>query len=107
FPLFHGGEQEAGMRAGTENLAGKVSFARALRLIKEKEATKRAELIRLRNKVIAGLAKIDQVEINSPEHGAAHIVHISVLGAKPEVVIHALYEKNIVISTQSACSSKQ
>src|SRR5699024_1594618 len=83
------------------------SFARALRLIKEQESTGKAELTRLRNKIIEGLREINQLEINSPKNGAAHIVHISVLGTKPEVVIHALYEKDVVISTQSACSSKK
>src|SRR5699024_5596296 len=38
FPLFHGGNQEDAFRSGTENVAGNVSFVRALRLIKEREA---------------------------------------------------------------------
>ncbi|HZW67716.1 MAG TPA: cysteine desulfurase family protein [Pseudogracilibacillus sp.] len=107
FPLFHGGAQESGFRAGTENVAGNVSFARALRLIKEQEKRKGSKLIALREKLLTGLDNLDKVVINCPKNGAPHIVHLSVLGAKPEVVIHALYEKGIVISTQSACSSRQ
>lgn len=107
FPLFHGGEQEFGLRAGTENVAGNVSFARALRLIKERETALIAKLTNLRHTIIDGLKDTEHIEINSPKKGAPHIVHISVPGLKPEVIIHALYEKGIVISTQSACSSKQ
>jgi len=107
FPLFHGGDQELTLRAGTENVAGNVSFARAIRLIKEKEQVKLDHLIQLRKQVIIGLTKLEHVHINSPEKGAPHIIHVSVPGIKPEVIIHALYEKGIVISTQSACSSKQ
>lgn len=107
FPLFHGGAQESNFRAGTENVAGNVSFARALRIIKEKEGKQVDNLTRLRTKVMERLAAIEGLYINSPEEGAPHIVHVSIPGIKPEVMIHSLYEKNIVISTQSACSSKQ
>lgn len=107
FPLFHGGSQESNVRAGTEHVAGNVAFARALRLIKEKERESADELNRLRRKLIDSLQTIEGVELNSPMGGAPHIVHVSVPGIKPEVMIHALYEKGIVLSTQSACSSKQ
>src|SRR5699024_4573230 len=73
FPLFHGGDQELTLRAGTENVAGNVSFARAIRLIKEKEQVKLDHLIQLRKQVIIGLTKLEHVHINSPEKGAPHI----------------------------------
>lgn len=107
FPLFHGGAQESNFRAGTENVAGNVAFARALRLIKEAEETGVAELARLRKDMIEQLSAIEGLYVNSPVDGAPHIVHVSVPGIKPEVMIHSLYEEDIVISTQSACSSKQ
>lgn len=107
YPLFHGGSQEHSIRAGTEHVAGNVAFSRALRLIKEKEAIEVERLYSLRKTLIDTLKTLDGVEINSPAKGAPHIVHVSVLGLKPEVVIHALYEEGIVVSTQSACSSKQ
>lgn len=106
FPLFHGGEQEFGMRAGTENVAGNVAFARALRIIKEKERHV-YKLRDLRWNLVDQLKRVDGLVLNSPLEGAPHIVHVSVPGIKPEVMIHSLYDKGIVISTQSACSSKQ
>ncbi|MEI3606063.1 cysteine desulfurase family protein [Pseudogracilibacillus sp. SE30717A] len=107
FPLFHGGNQEFGIRSGTENVAGNVSIVRALRLIKEKEQSQSEQLMNLHDQLYEELRNIDGVFINSPKNGAPHIINVSVLGLKPEVVIHALYEKEIIISTQSACSSKQ
>lgn len=106
-PLFAGGAQEFGIRSGTENLAGAVAMSRALRLIKEKEASEQDHLLNLHERLIDGLEKFPEAVINSPDHGAAHIVNISVPGFKPEVVIHALGEENIFISTKSACSSKR
>ncbi len=107
FPLFHGGNQEFGLRSGTENVAGNVSFVRALRLMKEKEQHQLSRLTYLHDYLYEELADIDGVIINSPKSGAPHIINVSMVGLKPEVVIHALYEKGIIISTQSACSSKK
>lgn len=107
FPLFHGGGQEKGYRSGTENVAGNVSFARALRLIKEQEENNIGHLRNLHFKLFSSLSDMEEVYVNSPENGAPHIINVSVPGLKPEVIIHALYDKKIAISTQSACSSKQ
>jgi len=106
-PLFTGGQQEFSLRSGTENLAGAVSIARALRLIKEKEANEHNHLVKLHNLLVRGLQDIQEVTINSPKNGAPHIVNLSLPGFKPEVIIHALGEENIFISTRSACSSKR
>ena len=107
FPLFHGGDQEFGIRSGTENVAGNVSFVRALRLMLEKQNAQSEKLIALRHKLYDAFSTMDHVLVNSPKDGAPHILNISVPGLKPEVVIHALYDQNATISTQSACSSKQ
>ena len=43
--------------------------------------------------------------VNSPAAAIPHILNISVVGVKPETLLHALEEHEIYISTQSACSS--
>lgn len=106
-PLFHGGNQERALRSGTENVAGNVSFVRALRLIKEKEQTEMKQLKQHHQFVIEELSKRNDIQVNSTVDGAPHIINISVPGYKSETIIHALYEKGAVLSTQSACSSKQ
>lgn len=107
FPLQHGGGQEFNIRSGTENVAGNVSFVKALRLIKEQENSQQAHLKSLASFLANHLKKINGVIINSPENHAPHIINVSIPGLKPEVVIHALYKAGVVISTQSACSSKE
>lgn len=107
FPLFHGGSQEASIRSGTENVAGSVSIARALRLAKENELEAKQHLCDMQSYLRAELAKIKGVIINtSKQTGAPHILNVSVPGLKPEVIIHMLSEQGIFISTRSACSSK-
>lgn len=107
YPLLHGGSQEYGIRSGTENVAGAVSFVKALRLIKEKQNHQKDNMLKtLHDKLMKGLRQLEDIEINSPSDGANHIVHFSVPGMKPEVIIHSLSQKEIYISTKSACSSR-
>lgn len=107
YPLLHGGSQESGIRSGTENVAGAVSFVKALRLIKEKQDIQKNNILKtLHDKLMKELSQLEGIEINSPAGGANHIIHFSVPGIKPEVIIHSLSQKEIYISTKSACSSR-
>ncbi|WP_431804579.1 cysteine desulfurase family protein [Halobacillus andaensis] len=106
FPLFHGGGHEMNLRSGTENLPGMIAFSKALQLINIKQNEEVNELRNLRNYLFTKLQHLDGVVINSPEDGAPHILNLSVPGIKPEVMVHALAEDEIYISTKSACSSK-
>ena len=106
-PLFTGGSQEGKVRSGTENVAGVVSMSKALRLILDKMENEIDHMMKVSNELRRGLAKIDGVVINTPEKFAApHILNISVPHIKSEVFVHALEEKDIYVSTTSACSSK-
>lgn len=108
-PLFTGGTQENKFRAGTENVPGIVAMVKALRMMLEHSKHGGIEhLVTLKQKLMTSLSKIDGVEINTPpKNSAPHIVHFSIPGIKPEVLIHSLGKKNIYVSTKSACSSKQ
>ncbi|MFC0557950.1 cysteine desulfurase family protein [Halalkalibacter alkalisediminis] len=104
--LFQGGDQENGLRAGTENVAGIVGMAKALRMTKAKES-KINDLVALKEQFIEQLKTIEGVWINSPTHASApHIVNFSIPGTKPEVIVQSLTTKKIYVSTKSACSSK-
>lgn len=107
FPLFHGGHQQMNYRSGTENLAGIVSLVKAMRLIKEKEETGHDHIYKLNKQLRDELEINPSIKINTVENQAPHILNISIPGYKPEVVIHALGERDIFISTKSACSSKK
>lgn len=105
-PLFHGGNQEKSIRSGTENLAGAVAMVKAVRLINDREKQDSSTLLELRDYVMDNVAKLNDVILNTSRSAAPHIINFSVLGIKPEVLIHALGEEEIFISTKSACSSK-
>ncbi|MGN8645809.1 cysteine desulfurase family protein [Gracilibacillus sp. HCP3S3_G5_1] len=107
FSLAHGGGQERKIRSGTENIAGIVSLVKAMRLAKENQTKLHHHLSNLKDRLMKQLHTIDRVVINTPEaNSAPHIVNFSARGLKPEVVIHALEDFDIFISTKSACSSK-
>ena len=107
-PLFTGGSQEGKVRSGTENVAGVVSMSKALRLILDKFQSDIEQLRTVSHELRRGLEKIDGIVINTPEKFAApHIINFSVPHVKSEVFVHALEEKDIYVSTTSACSSKQ
>ncbi|WP_078555501.1 cysteine desulfurase family protein [Bacillus alkalicellulosilyticus] len=105
-PILLGGVQEAKLRAGTENVAGAAALAKALRLSME-QAKNVQHLYELKRLTCEKLSTIEGIFLNSKEKNfAPHIVNFSIPGAKPEVIIQSLSEKNIYVSTKSACSSK-
>lgn len=107
-PLFSGGEQERKFRSGTENVAGFVAMAKALRLTMEKRQQSLELMSRIKERLMEGLATIDGIVLHTPKpHSAPHIINFSVSGVKGETFVHALEERDIYISTTSACSSKK
>ncbi|MFS0780550.1 cysteine desulfurase family protein [Bacillus sp. 1P06AnD] len=107
-PLFSGGSQERKMRSGTENVPGNVALAKALRLSLERMDKGLPAMIAIQQFLRNQLEKMKGVAINTPNEGVApHILNFSVPGVKSEVLVHALEEKEIYVSTTSACSSKK
>jgi len=107
-PLLAGGGQESGRRSGTENVPLIVGMAKAVRMTMERQQQAAEHMYALREALIRNLSSIPQVTVNTaPERDvfAPHIVNVSVPGLKPEVVVHALEQHEIYISTKSACSS--
>lgn len=106
-PLLLGGSQELKVRSGTENVAGIVAMAKALRLTMDQYAEKKSSMMQVSDVIRGGLAEIEGITVNSPNIGSApHIINFSVKGFKGETFVHLLEEKGIYVSTTSACSSK-
>lgn len=107
-PLFAGGAQEHRLRAGTVNVPGVIAFAKAVRLAVEAQRANYERWSELRALLLNRLEALEPLVLNSPPLplAAPHIVNISFPGMKSEVVVHALEELGIIVSTQSACSSK-
>ncbi len=104
-PLIHGGKSTTIYRSGTPTTALIASMAKALRLANEKIDDDISKVQKLNDKLKANLKGYENVYINSNEYSIPHILNISILGVKPETMLHALEEDDIYISTQSACSS--
>lgn len=104
-PIIHGGKSTTIYRSGTPCLALIVSMAKALRIAYENIDTKHNHVLELNKYFKEKLEKYDKVFINSTDSSIPHIMNFSVVGVKPETLIHALEAKEIYISAQSACSS--
>lgn len=103
--LIHGGNQENRHRAGTENVAGIVGFAKAAELMYEDFDNKKEHFNRLRNKLWENIARMEGTRFNSPKDGVLAIINASFKGVPAEVLLHALEQEGIYVSTGSACSS--
>ncbi|KPB05394.1 cysteine desulfurase family protein [Bacillus sp. CHD6a] len=107
-PLLSGGDQEWTLRSGTENVAGIVAMTKALRMTLENRENYLSDLLALKQYLLDELVLIDGVFIHTSNiQSAPHIVNFSVPGIKSEVLVHALGNKDIFVSTTSACSSKR
>ncbi|SDX07901.1 cysteine desulfurase family protein [Paenibacillus sp. PDC88] len=106
-PLMSGGSQEQGMRAGTENIPLIVGMSKAMRLARERQPELNTHLKKLQILLLEEIRLHPEWVLNSSEEGTPHIVHFSYPGMKAEVMLHVLEQLNVIVSTQSACSSKQ
>ena len=104
-PLIHGGKSTTVYRSGTPALPLIVSLSKALRLAYSDFYEKYDHVKELNEYLKNSLKKYSNVFINSNDYSIPHILNISVIGVKPETMLHALEEYDIYISTQSACSS--
>ena len=104
-PLIHGGKSTTVYRSGTPTPALIASFAKAMRLALT-DLDKHYEYVtKLNKKIRDGLSKYDNVFINSNEFSIPYVLNVSVVGIKPETMLHALEKYDIYISTQTACST--
>lgn len=106
-PLIYGGGQQAGMRSGTENVPGVAGFGAAVKEMYTDHAEKIQKLIGLKDYMTDRLGEIEGTVINSKkgEASAPQIVSASFEGVRSEVLLHALEDKGIYVSSGSACSS--
>lgn len=106
-PIIFGGGQQKGMRSGTENVPGCVGLGVAAREAYKDFDARIEKLYTLRERLIKGLKTLGGVTINASEDrtGAPQIVSASFEGVRSEVLLHALEDKEVYVSSGSACSS--
>lgn len=106
-PLILGGGQERDMRSGTENVPGIAGMGLAAKLYYQEFDKIEEKLLSVRDRLIDRLSSMEGVTVNTKKDGgfAAHIVSASFEGVRAEVLLHALEDKGIYVSSGSACSS--
>ncbi|MCD8122671.1 MAG: cysteine desulfurase [Clostridiales bacterium] len=106
-PLIYGGGQQWDLRAGTENVPGVAGLGEAAREMYTNHGEKVRQLTELKDYLSDRLLELEDVALNSRkgEAGAPQIVSASFGGVRAEVLLHALEEKGIYVSSGSACSS--
>ncbi len=106
-PFVHGGEQERGRRASTENVPGIVGFGRAIEIARQDMSEEVKRLSCLRERLIDGLlTSIDHARLNGhPQERLPNNINISVPSTEGESVCLGLDLEGICVSTGSACSS--
>ena len=102
-PMIFGGGQQKGMRSGTENVPAIAGLSVATKMMYDNEEKLVERLKRLKERLIEGACEIENVENHSGE--APHIISLSFIGVRSEVLLHALEEKGVYVSSGSACSS--
>jgi len=107
-PFMHGGGQERGLRATTENVPGIVGFGKAAEIAQAEMDAESRHVTRLRDKLIKGLLeRIPQVRLNGhPTQRLPNNVNISVASVEGESLAVSLDLEGIAVSTGSACSSE-
>ena len=104
--IIEGGAQERGKRAGTENVAGIVALAAALKESCEHMEENTAKILPMRDKLFAELSKIPHSKINgSLEHHVPGTVNMCFEGIEGESLLLMLDDLGICASSGSACTS--
>ncbi len=108
-PILFGGGQQRGFRSGTENVPGIAGLGQAAEEAYDGLEGKREHLYALREAFLEGVGKEPWARVNgrTDREGAPHIVSLSVDGVKSEVLLHALEEKGVFVSSGSACASNK
>lgn len=103
-PLINGGGQEDNVRSGTVSVAHACALAKAIKLELNKN---NEDISQLKAYIVDELKKIEGVELNSPENSSNYIVNFSLTEKKAAVVVEALSNEGIYVSSVSACNSKE
>ncbi len=104
-PTMYGGGQQKNMRSGTENVPAIAGMGLAAKLMYTDHENKMAHIKGLKDTFIDKITNLENVFDNSGE--APHIASITFVGIRSEVMLHALEDKGVYVSSGSACSSNK
>ena len=105
-PQIQGGSQERNRRAGTENVAGIVGAATALRLAYEQRQIEEPRLVRLRDRLIEGMLRIPGTSLTGhPSERLPNSASFALAGVEGESLLLNLDLVGVAASSGSACTT--
>ncbi|MBE6778062.1 MAG: cysteine desulfurase [Ruminococcaceae bacterium] len=102
-PRQIGGKQEGGIRCGTEAAPLIAAFGVAAKELPS-YPEQNAHYTMLRERLLEGLRRLPDVRLHLPAENVPHIVHLSVPGLRSETMLHFLAQREIYVSSGSACA---
>ena len=106
-PPYLGGEQERGLRPGTENLPYAMGLAAAATRLAKTMKSRDTAMKALNQRLRDGLKAFPEVELNSPENAVPEVLNFSEMCIKSETMLAFLAEEQIYVSSASACGRGQ
>lgn len=105
-PVVFGGGQEDGLRSGTENVFGIVSFALAAEKMNADMKQNFQKVSKMREELLSELSKVGVNYVVHGESGVPHTMNIMLeKSIRGETLVHALERRGVLLSTGSACSA--
>ena len=102
-PIISGGQQEFSLRGGTSNALVNIILAKTLRIALENKKKYEKHIESLRKELLDGLKDIASINYAS---GISSLINISTK-MKSEVLLNALNQKGIMVSSKSTCGSRK
>lgn len=102
-----GGGQEDGLRSGTVPVSLCCSLAKSLQIIQAKIPAESRRISKIYQQFLDKIKNIDGVELNSTSSSSPYILNFSLTKKKASVVVEALSNVGIYVSSVSACNSKK
>ena len=106
-PIIFGGGQQKNMRSGTENVPGCAGMGMAVKEMYTNHEAKVEQIYALKDRMVKGLQEIEAVTVHglTGRDSAPQIVSAGFEGVRAEVLLHALEDRGVYVSSGSACSS--
>lgn len=106
-PRTFGGGQEDGLRSGTVAVSLCCSLAKALSIVMSKIHANHDYILKINQQFLDKLENNNHIEFNSNKDCSPYILNFSLHDKKASVVVEALSNKGIFVSSVSACNSKK
>lgn len=104
-PIVQGGQQEQGLRGGTENAPANIALAKTIRMALEEQQQAYERVSKINTWLRNEISRLPGAHILSPEDALPYILNVSFDAMTSEVLCNALDAKGICVSAKSTCSS--